>query len=198
MLQKENDEEERKAALRELNEDKAGDWEENFAWYDLRDKDQFFVLHTGDNNCYKKGDQVFHCYGDHNNQSLIKNYGFCLKKNKYESLRFKVSIDFNWKENKNAKETNDKAKIQRDINLKEHRLKDELFAYIRSNLIQEQEKQTKVQSNLLISSPSDPAFEMLVVGCTINLLESLAKSRFTTTIEQDLEIMKIPNLHWRQ
>lgn len=45
---------------------------------------------------YKPNDQVFHCYGRRDNQYLLANYGFCLNYNKYNSLNFKVNIDFGW------------------------------------------------------------------------------------------------------
>ena len=42
---------------------------------------------------------------------------------------------------------------------------------------------------LLVSSPVDPGFEMLVIGCTINLLESLKSQRFQFPIEEDMKII---------
>jgi len=86
-------------------------------------------------NTYKKDDQVFHCYGRRSNQYLLAYYGFCLQDNKYNSLRFKVNIDFNWKQSKAGNSETD-GKVSKMIKLKEHKLRDEVFAYIRANLIQ--------------------------------------------------------------
>jgi hypothetical protein len=36
---------------------------------------------------YKKGDQVFICYGPHSNEILLKYYGFILSHNKFNSIR---------------------------------------------------------------------------------------------------------------
>ena len=74
----------------------------------------------------------------------------------------------------------DEMKVSKMITLKEFKLRDEAFAYIRANLMNQREQEliekgdTALQDqHLLVSSPVDPEFEMLVVGCTINLLEGL-------------------------
>ena len=87
-----------------------------------------------DRHCYLKNEQVFHCYGRTNNKDLLRQYGFCLTENKYNSFKFKVNIDFNWKENL-EKEGNQQSKVKKNIKLKENRLRDEVLAYIRANLI---------------------------------------------------------------
>ena len=43
---------------------------------------------------YKKGDQLFNCYGLRTNRFLVLNYGFCLANNKYNSLGFKVFVNY--------------------------------------------------------------------------------------------------------
>ena len=52
--------------------------------------------------------------------------------------------------------------------------------------------------HLLVSSPVDPQFEMLVVGCTINLLDSLKNSKFRGPVETDLEMLKDPKISSRK
>jgi len=47
-------------------------------------------------NVYDAEDQVFHCYGRRTNRFLLVNYGFCLRNNKYDSLSFRVWVDFDW------------------------------------------------------------------------------------------------------
>lgn len=49
-----------------------------------------------------------------------------------------------------------------------------------------------------MSSPVDPEFEMLVIGCTINLLEGLRKTKYKSSIEDDLEYLKMPGLNGRK
>ena len=39
---------------------------------------------------------IFHCYGRRTNRFLLLNYGFCLNNNKYNSLTFRVWINFDW------------------------------------------------------------------------------------------------------
>lgn len=75
---------------------------------------------------------------------MLENYGFCLLNNKYDSLSFKVNLDFNWMKNKDVTDASKKDKrsqIKKRIVLKPHKLNEELLAYIRSNLIQERQKQ---------------------------------------------------------
>lgn len=43
---------------------------------------------------YKKGDQLFNCYGRRTNRFLLVNYGFCFRNNKYNSLGFKVFVNY--------------------------------------------------------------------------------------------------------
>ena len=95
-------------------------------------------------NIYLKNDQVFHCYGRRSNNYLLNYYGFCLQNNKYNTLKFKVNIDFGWREKKelNSNQDNDdETVVSKYIILKENRLRDEVFAYIRANLIDKKEKE---------------------------------------------------------
>ena len=56
----------------------------------------------------------------------------------------KVNIDYNWMENKDKPETtDDEGKIQKTIFLKHDRLREDLIAYIRSNLMNEKAKKNK-------------------------------------------------------
>jgi len=110
---------------------------------------------------YQKDDQIFHCYGRRSNRYLLSNYGFCLNTNKYDTLRFKIQLDFGWinktddiKMSGDAKE----EKVAKIIKLKENSLKDEVFAYVRANLIKKEERWSKKtgkpfekKSHLLIS-----------------------------------------------
>jgi hypothetical protein len=77
-LLKEQDEAEWANLVKEYDSEDDESDEENFAWYELRDKDTYFVLNTMAKTVFKKDDQVFHCYGRRSNQYLLLNYGFCL------------------------------------------------------------------------------------------------------------------------
>jgi hypothetical protein len=48
----------------------------------------------------KKGDQLFNCYGLRTNRFLLLNYGFCIRNNKYNSLGFKVFVNYKKPEKK--------------------------------------------------------------------------------------------------
>jgi hypothetical protein len=84
---------------------------------------------------YKQDDQIFHCYGRRTNQYLLRNYGFALRSNKYNSLRFRVNVDFGWKQNMEGKGKSDQQKVTKMIKLKKDKLKDEILAYFRANIM---------------------------------------------------------------
>ena len=111
--------------------------EENFAWYNMEDADTYFTLTTATKHTFKKNDQLFICYGRTSNQYLLNNYGFSLANNKYNSLRFRVNLDFGWKDKMDGKapESPEEMKVSKMIKLKEFRLRDEVFAYTRANLM---------------------------------------------------------------
>ena len=79
-----------------------------------------------------------------------------------------------------------------------------MLAYLRMSLIQKQDKEKEdkagkeEESLLLVSSPVDPEFELLVVAMGVNLLEDLLKNRFERpTIEEDMEDIK-KETSWRR
>ena len=106
---KEQDEEEWSKMTEEYNSSEEEDDEENFAWYNHEDNQTYFVLCTKHKNIYKAGQQVFHCYGRRTNRFLLLNYGFCLNNNKYNSLSFRVWVNFNWQEDRRKDEEQKKA-----------------------------------------------------------------------------------------
>ena len=77
------------------SEDESGDEEENYAWYRDPDSENYFCLHTGSKMCIEKNDQVYICYGRRSNRYLLSAYGFTLAQNKYNTLSFRVWLDFN-------------------------------------------------------------------------------------------------------
>lgn len=163
---------------------------------------------------------MFHCYGRRSNADLLAHYGFALGCNKYEALTFRATVDFGWRkqfeEKGGAPAQADDMKVQKKIKLKETRLRDEIFAYIRATLMNQQGQKAaggsgvpeefivrtpegeerKVsrdevadQSHLLVSSPVDPAFELLVVAFAIQLLQQLEQTRFKFPREKDRELL---------
>ena len=70
-----------------------------------------------------------------------------------------------------------------------------MFAYLRASLMQKPEHKEKV--HLLISTPVDAEFELLVVACSIHLLEGLLKARFKTSTEEDLKLLERDDINMR-
>lgn len=134
---------------------------------------------------------MFHCYGRRTNRYLLGNYGFSLENNKYNSLAFRVWLDFNdpntlksrQEEREKAGKNNDdydsedediaNNRVQKTVRLKMYRLREDVFGYLRASLMQKADHKHK--SHLLVSTPVDPEFELLVVACAINLLQGLHK-----------------------
>jgi hypothetical protein len=78
------------------------------------------------------------------------------------------------------------------IRLKRDHFNEEIFAYLRANLMNTYKG--KNLPYLLVSAPVDSEFEMLVVACTINLLQGLMTSRFKTPLEEDRKLLQDPSL----
>jgi hypothetical protein len=77
------------------SEEEVDDAVNNFIWYrGDQDPDNYFTMMTRHNDFIEKDCQVLCCYGRRSNTYLMPAYGFCLQNNKYNSLRFKVWVDF--------------------------------------------------------------------------------------------------------
>jgi|TARA_B110001450_G_scaffold171957_1_gene160430 hypothetical protein len=50
-----------------------------------------------------------------------------------------VNLDFGFKQTKDTKQVDEDLKVSKFIHLKEHKQRDEVFAYVRANLINQQE-----------------------------------------------------------
>jgi hypothetical protein len=64
-----------------------------------------------------------------------------------------------------------------------HRLSEDLLAYFRVTLTQKFEAEKR--AHILVSTPVDVEFEMLVLACSINLLNDFFSKRFKTSLEED-------------
>jgi len=202
-LRKEAEEERLQEKLQEYDSSDDDEDEENFGWMQKNDSDNYLVLATKHKNAYEKGQQVFHCYGRRTNRFLLVNYGFCLENNKYNSLNFRVWINFDWKKGTEAKlreegagDPNDEdSRISKLIRLKGNKINEDILAYLRANLLNTYSG--KNLHHLLISTPVDCEFELLVIACCINLLKGLVSSRFKGSAKEDAELLKDPTLSSR-
>ena len=82
------------------------DESEDYSWWRGIEDDRgvCFAMGTKFSSHYKKGDQLFNCYGRRTNRFLLVNYGFCLRNNKYNSLGFKVFVNYQEDESKEGSE----------------------------------------------------------------------------------------------
>ena len=147
-------------------------------------------MSTRNKNIYEVDDQVFHFYGRQNNRYLQKNYGFLLAKNKYNSVTFKVLLDFGTKSGPKNEDSDTESdnRVQKKIRLTSSKLREDVLAYLRASMIHKQDE--KRREHLLLSTPVDPDFELIVIACAIQLLENFVKTRFKTTLAEDRELLK--------
>jgi hypothetical protein len=80
--------------------------QENFSWWSHDDDKTYYAMGAKYKTGYRQGDQLFNCYGKFDtvlisfeiglrtNRFLLLNYGFCLRNNKYNSLGFKVFVNY--------------------------------------------------------------------------------------------------------
>jgi len=54
------------------------------------------------------------------------------------------------------------------------------------------------RQHLLVSTPVDVEFEMLVIACSINLLNDFFGKRFKTSLEEDLKLIDDPELPYHR
>ena len=90
------------------------DYEEYKKWYKPEMENCYFVMYARHRTCYRKGDQLLNSYGSRDNRFLLTNYGFTLRQNKYNSLGFKVFLNFN--------KAGEMEKFQKVIRMKKRRL----------------------------------------------------------------------------
>jgi hypothetical protein len=179
-----------------LNEDYEGT--EDFSWINYEnDEGVYYAMGTKHKTTYKQGDQLFNCYGLRTNRFLLLNYGFCLRNNKYNSLGFKVFVNYQApkKESPSKQEESDDSQYQKVIRLKKDKLSEDLLQYLRANLIFTYKGGNKEM--LLVSSPVDIDFELYVVSCALNLMKNMRNTKYPTTLEQDRKMLAQIFDNWR-
>ena len=137
------------------------------SWWDPHLPNCYFAMHNRHRTTYRKGDQLFNSYGVRNNRHLIVNYGFCMARNSYNSLGFKVFVTTTSAED--ASKTHKHVKILR---LKKDRVSEPLLQYLRANLINSFKADLKKLDSsiaqmrcdrLLVSAPVDLDFEIQIL-----------------------------------
>ena len=76
----------------ESSSDESQDEQAIFPWYDHTDNDSYYVLANNHNVAIKKDKQICISYGKRCNTYLLYWYGFSLKYNIYDSLKFRISM----------------------------------------------------------------------------------------------------------
>lgn len=73
-----------------------------------------------------------------------------------------------------------------------NRLSEDLLAYFRVTLSQKFDAEKR--AHILVSTPVDVEFEMLVLACSTNLLNDFFSKRFKTSLEEDEKALADPAL----
>jgi hypothetical protein len=157
------------------------DLNEDFSWITTEVEGEiFYAMGTKFKTCYRKGEQLFNCYGLRTNRFLLLNYGFCLRNNKYNSLGFKVFVN-NPNQKKEDPIDEEGSRYQKIIRLKKDKLCEDLLQYLRANLIFSYKGDKK--ELLLVSSPVDIDFELFSVSCALNLMKNMMNTKYPTTLK---------------
>ena len=152
-------------------------------------------MSTRHRTCYRKGDQLLNSYGARTNRFLLTNYGFAIRKNKYNSLGIKVFVNYDTDEI-------GEVRHQKILKLKPDKLAEDLLQYLRANLIFSYRKshgsvQNNYHQDLLVSSPVNFDFEIYILKQGIGLVTNLLNNKFPTSIKEDLEILSQTDIPWR-
>jgi len=88
---KENtDDEEEEINEEEIGENEEDDDDEDYERPIIFNETDYFIISTGNEQEFKQGNQVFNFYGDYSNEHLLKWYGFTVKNNPHEKVKFKL------------------------------------------------------------------------------------------------------------
>lgn len=110
----------------EENDEDDEESEEEFKYeFHLSMKYKYFVMRTGTEGGFLRGQQVFNCYGRLNNTDMLLEYGFCLLPNRYDSVYVRVIFIQMLK----AKNINGKIELSKLDLLENTKLKDFLRVY---------------------------------------------------------------------
>ena len=104
--------------------------ESDFKWWHFDDRQTSFVLTTKRLSTYKRGEQIFNCYGRRSNKFILLYYGFCIATNQYDSLQVRIwrKID---KKDKTEEGLSEALLVSEDTLLKQYEEIDNLTKKIR-------------------------------------------------------------------
>lgn len=153
------------------------DLEDYKKWFNTDLTNCYFAMFPRQKTCYRKGDQIFNSYGARDNRYLLTNYGFTLRQNKYNSLGFKVFLNY--------QEEGLQERFQKTIKIKKGKLSEPLLQYLRASLFQSYQKNNGIANNnyldnLLVSAPADIGFEKHILQIGVNLVRDLLTKKYPT------------------
>ena len=159
-----------------------------------------------------KGSQAWYCYGNRNNAFLMLNYGFCLKDNEVDSVKWYVKAEFEDKDffadtgptldkmlltsdlDLLNEEENSKQEEMQEIRFKRYQFNEVLMAYIRSSFRGTYPKVGKYHlingKRLLITGVVNLQFEKKCLKRYEQIVLYIVKClEEATSLEDDLEII---------
>lgn len=188
------------------------DWE----WFEDDDNDNYFIVATHSRLSYKKGDQIFNCYGRRTNRFLLMWYGFCLQDNRYNSLSFRLWMNKSTLSNTNPpkkilfkdyisekewveKEVGEEKSSPKDLT-KEFRIKigsfcADVLAYLRAQLLLTY-KGNDLQ-RVMVTIPTSIPYEEFVIDYAISMFIEI-KNQYKSSMYQDEELLKDRSLDFRK
>ncbi|OMJ72639.1 hypothetical protein SteCoe_28864 [Stentor coeruleus] len=185
-LVEDNEEDEENDEENEDEEDDEDDEECDEIEIDMADK--YFVMRTGNEGGFLKGQQVFNCYGRLNNTDLLGEYGFALLPNRYDSVYVRMvkmtganytgempKIDFS-----QYKRLKDIVKV---FYLKYYKINEQFLEYFRKIILKSPKEGFTIMGELKVITQAEQVL-LELMNC------------YKTTIEQDeimlAEVPRIP------
>ena len=132
-------------------------------------------MRTKENGSFKRGEQVYNCYGRLNNFDMLLDYGFCLNPNRYDSVHFRLC------RNKIYLPSERKTRIK-TFNLKQSQLNLLLLKYIRKKVAKKSEYHCLMKAAIQ---------EIAMLTKFKQLLEE-SYQIFPTLLEYDLNLLSQP------
>ena len=153
----------------------------------------YFVISTGCSQIYKRGQEIFNCYGKFSNGYLLTWYGFCYTNNSYDKLKIRVKFPntedgylfFKYLQYIFPKLFNEEDEfVVLSFSLKSNFLNLDLIKYATFYYFYENE-----MSEQFFSYTYETNFEIKIIQNILNLLELTKKKKEEiTTLEEDLKI----------
>lgn len=148
--------------------------EEEFDWYDgeKHDDESYFVLNNLNRKKFKKGKQVFYCYGNRSNKFLLLNYGFVFPGNDYDSFETQLRLDSDLKSAfaPNLVDLTGNVEMVETCRLKRDQLNEIMLGFLRTTLKKSFYTDINDKPRVHLTKPTNLYYEKYVLKYYLDIL----------------------------